>query len=233
MRFWIFSLLCGLTVCGPSLADGLFYRLPADGTSARYALEMTMNIQGKEITARGTMTMSSVGQVTVKDKKCRWLEVKMQVTVMDKEDLQLYKVLIAQEHLQPGKNPLEHAIKGFMKRGKGEPAEIKDFKSGKTPLPLFLAGPLKETKKLAKEVIDGKLGKLECEGVRGTQELEKDKEKIHLTYETRLHDKAPFGVVASRIQIKLQVNQEEGTGTITLRLVEIGKGAKSELPEQQ
>src|SRR5207244_12477630 len=97
-----------------------------------------------------------------------------------------------------------------------------------------LGKPFKDAKKLPKQVTPSKLGKLECEGVTGTYELDDGRESVTAVFENRLHDKAPFGLVTSTIQLTMQRNgQVEGTGSMSFRLVAAGKDAKSELPEQK
>src|SRR5262245_17680911 len=219
---------------GSAAADGLFYRLPADGEFAGYVVEVSFSTKGLEVAGRGNATMSSVGQETVKGKKCRWIEIKLALTVMDMEDIQVAKVLVPEEHLKAGASPLEHAIKGWIKRRDEQPTAINDFKSMNSPLPIFLGGPLKDAKKLPKQVTASKLGKIECEGITGSYELDDGKESVKAVFENRLHDKAPFGLVTSTIQLTMQRNgQVEGTGTMSFRLVASGKDAKSELVEQK
>src|SRR5438876_2880340 len=66
--FVLVSLWLGLA--GAAGADGLFYRLPADGEFAGYIIEVSFTSKGLEMTGRGNATMSSVGQETIKGKKC-------------------------------------------------------------------------------------------------------------------------------------------------------------------
>jgi hypothetical protein len=98
-----------------------------------------------------------------------------------------------------------------------------------------LPGSLTDAKKLPKKTIDSKLGKLECEGHTGTSTLEPGQDyKSEVTYETWVHDKAPFGVVASQVTSKTYHNGDYlREFTMTLRLIEVGKGAKTELPDNQ
>ena len=57
-------------------ADGLIYQLPADGTSVRCDTEVTFVNNGQERMLKGSLTISSVGQATVDNEKCRWIEFK-------------------------------------------------------------------------------------------------------------------------------------------------------------
>ena len=49
--------------------------------------------------------------------------------------------------------------------------------------------------------------------------------------ETRLHGKAPFGVVTSNINLKISGQGPQQDITMTLKLADVGKNAKSELPD--
>ena len=94
MRRLLVTLTLSLGFVGGAAADGLFYRLPADGEFAGYVVEVSFSTKGLEVTGRGNATMSSVGQETVKGKKCRWIEIKLALTIMDMEDVQIAKVLV-------------------------------------------------------------------------------------------------------------------------------------------
>src|SRR5262249_40186934 len=97
----------------------------------------------------------------------------------------------------------------------------------------FLHPPAKDARRLAAEIVDSKLGKLACAGLAGSVVF-KDKETVHLDYECRLHEQAPFGVVALVLNFTgFRDGKEQGRGSIRLRLVDVGKGARSELPDQK
>ena len=52
-------------------ADGLIYKLPKDGEQVRYEMEIAASIGGQDVTTKGSVTVSSVGQSTVDNEKCR------------------------------------------------------------------------------------------------------------------------------------------------------------------
>lgn len=234
MRTFVLPILAGLVFVTPVAAEGLLDKLPEDGAFVRFELNMSINMQGLgEKTHNGTLTMSSVGEKDVDGKPGRWLEIKQDVDV-EGEPNHITKALIPNERLKAGESPLDHVAKAWLKRGDTEPKEIIDFKGPEAGfLRLFFPGALKDAKKLPEEVIESKLGKLECAGHTGTSTFEAGDQKFEVTYENRLHDKAPFGVVSSRMSFKMFRNGQEATGTMTLRLVEVGKGATSELPAHQ
>jgi len=49
--------------------------------------------------------------------------------------------------------------------------------------------------------------------------------------ETRLHGKAPFGVVTSKMKVKISGQGPQQDITMTLKLADVGKNAKSEFPD--
>jgi hypothetical protein len=238
MRRYFLLFLANLVLLTPAAAEGLLYRLPEDGTMVQFVMESSGHGKGEDKkTYKGTLTMSSVGEAKLDGKPGRWLEIKMEA---DTPGDHIVKVLIPTECLKAGESPLDHALKGWRKmigqRNDGGLKEITNFKTMDAgAMPILLPGALQDAKKLPRKVIDSKLGKLECEGHTGTYTREPARNHTsESTYETWLHEKAPFGVVASHVIVKTFLNGEYvRTWTMTVRLVDIGKGAKSELPDQQ
>lgn len=77
MRQCWLALLAVTALLSPAAADGLLYRLPEDGSYARFDLdikEQRGEAVGKMLT--GSLMMSSVGAKEVDGKKCRWSEIK-------------------------------------------------------------------------------------------------------------------------------------------------------------
>lgn len=214
-------------------ADGLIHRLPEDGASVTYKLDITMARGGESKTGTGTLRVSSVGQTTVDDEKCRWIEFTMVMNLDGLERTIISKLLIPEKHLAGGKTPIDHVKKCWLKQDDREVRQIDDVRGNRGgPLPVFLSGPLTDVKKLKPEVVESKLGKLTCKGTAGRLEFKQGKADSVADLETRLHDKAPFGVVTSKI--KLTISREgrpQQDITMTLKLVEVGKNAKSELPD--
>jgi hypothetical protein len=215
--------------------NGLLYRLPEDGARARFDMKMeyTDLADGEAKQGDGSMTVSSVGSCEVEGQECRWIELKGKMETEGSRDF-VCKALLPEKYLKEGEKPLDHLVRAWGKMGRGEAEEIKDPKSPRAgPLAAFLCGPLKDTKKLKKKVVKTKLGEFECEGVRGNLSIEQGSETIQVEYRIRLHDKAPFGVVAMRMNIDVRRNGEaRSKGELNLKLVEIGKGAKSALPDK-
>ena len=71
------TILAGLFVAAAFVqtarADGLIYQLPADGGQVRYDMEIDLTPGGQDVKAKGSVTISSVGQITLNGEKCRWI----------------------------------------------------------------------------------------------------------------------------------------------------------------
>src|SRR5579872_3273558 len=152
-------------------ADGLIYQLPADGTFVRYDTEVTFVNNGQEQTRKGSLTISSVGQTTIDNEKCRWIEFKNVFKTDQGERIAIGKCLIPEKDLGKGKSPGEHMIRGWLKQQDMEPQAISDLRSqqGRMMLIGYLAGPAPNAKEHDKIEIDSPLGKLACVGVTGEQ----------------------------------------------------------------
>ena len=111
------TLITGLVLCAaaiePVRGDGLIYRLPEDGTQIRYDTELSSDLQ--ETPTEGSLTVSSVGQTTVNDEKCRWIEIKSIATANGQDHIQIIKALIPEKDLAKGKRPLEHVVRIWVK----------------------------------------------------------------------------------------------------------------------
>ena len=238
----LLATLALLTFASGARADGLLYQLPEDGSWVRFHVTMTMEHGDAEPgKMTGSLTMRSVGQETVEGDKCRWIELEL---IPDKPGDQqappqgpphiIMKVLLPESNLQKGKEPLDHLVKGWMKEGDEEPRELKDPNSEHTgPLPAFLSGPLRDVKELDKKTIDTKLGMLECPGITAHNVYKQGEATTTVEFETRLHDKAPFGVVSSKLKYDSKRGDNEEKGTLALDLEETGQDAKSSLPDSR
>lgn len=224
-----FSFMAGVAcLLSPKVhADGLFYRLPPDGTSAKYDLTVT----SEGIT--GTMTMSSVGTTKVDGKPARWIEVVLKMKRGDDERVIIGKLLIPEENLQAGGSPFANYAKAYVKMGERDVRQldgVEDDVAG--PLPFFLSGPIMNAKELETKRIDCALGSVECGGVAGKKEIKQGRGVTTFEFETRLNDRAPFGVVASEIQFSSKRDAlTVESGKIGFKLTEIGMNATSALPD--
>jgi hypothetical protein len=218
-----------------SRADGLIYQLPANGASVRYDTETTGTFNGQERTFKGSVTISSVGETTVDGEKCRWIEIRLMNKRDDQERVSIAKLLIPEKDLGRGKAPGEHVIRGWFKQGDGEAQAFTDFRSaqGGGRLAMYLVGPPQNPGELEKVEIDTPLGKLACPAVTGTREVEQGNGTTTITFENRLNEKAPFGVVSGVWKFERKMNgQVVGSGTTNLKLADTNTTALSELPDK-
>jgi hypothetical protein len=248
------SLCAVLLIMGPVVAEGLLFQLPADGAKATFAVDLKVQVEGKERHGKGAMTMASVGKVSREGEPCRWIEFNFQLTMGEDKQQHLIKALIPEKHLKAGATPFNHILiawekntltKGDQTReGKVKKVDLKDLHGA--PLPAFLSGPYQDEKKLGSETVESGLGKLDCAGLSGRITHKERSQTLKVEFLNRLHSKAPFGVVSCTM--KFQVEREvlskdkkerktvpSGTGTISFRLGKTGTGAKSELvaPEEK
>lgn len=221
-------------------ADGLFYQLPEDGAWVEFeVMAEEQGPKGPKRESTGSLRVSSVGTTTVEGKKCRWIEFES-VTERDNREprTQIWKILVPEKRLQQGETPREHILKVWAKRGDGPAREID--KAHMEVLQLFFVGPLKGEKPLDAEIIETGLGKLRCVGLTGEVYIEPPKgvrgadAAISATFKTRLHEKAPFGVIWTTIDLTAddpQTGKLKEKNSITLKLTSHGTGAISELPD--
>jgi len=219
-------------------ADGLLCQLPKDGTWATYDIDVNAKGPGgMDMSIKGTVYLASVGQVTEGDQPCRWIEVqfKMTMTMGEHKDekTETSKLLIPEKYLAKGESPLEHVLRAWIRREKGEPQKLdkpNDIDAG--PLPLILSAPWKDVKQLDKADVECKLGKVACEGVQGTLELKMRQDKVmKCKLENRLHADSPFGVAASHWTIELPEDAGGGTMEWNAKLADFGADAKSKIPD--
>jgi hypothetical protein len=217
-------------------ADGLIYKLPADGEQVRYEMEIAVTVGGQDVATKGSVTVSSVGQATVDNEKCRWIEIKMIFKEDEQERITVAKMLIPENDLGQGKSAGEHLIRGWVKEGDMPPREFTDLKDpGALSIAAFLAGPPKNPGELEKiEIDNAKMGKLSCAGVTGEHELDgPNGTQIAINFENRLHEKAPFGLVVANWKFELKSNgQTAVAGTFKLTLADTNTTALSELPDR-
>jgi hypothetical protein len=69
--------------------------------------------------------------------------------------------------------------------------------------------------------------------VTGTRDVEQGNGTTSITFENRLHEKSPFGVVNAVWKFERKMNgQVTGTGTTKLTLADTSTTALSELPDR-
>ncbi|MSR58879.1 MAG: hypothetical protein EXS05_14715 [Planctomycetaceae bacterium] len=235
-------------------ADGLIYELPDDGTWVRYnvLLEILDAEGAAELNLKGTVTIRSVGRENDNGESCRWIEWKsVQEQGAGKPDrIELFKLLIPEKHLKAGEAPVDHVVRAWHKVGGvivPSTGELLDFETetpkkdlphrlrgGHPDLAYFLGGPLMNPRMLDEMEIDTPLGKLACVGVASQDSIGNVfKTELYRKWETRLNDKIPFGVAEMKLRIEIKRNGKSAAGgnQRTLTLAEVGKDAKSEIPD--
>jgi hypothetical protein len=234
MRFSIVSAVVLVSFVS-ARADGIVHRLPDDGTGAVYELESTFDSNGKTSRAKGTLTMLSVGTTTVEKEKCRWLELQMVMRGDEGRRRMIYKVLIPEGFLRAGQAPMEHIVKSWWQRRDGEPELLQSHPKDENwgVLPLLLSGPPTKPSALDKMEVATPLGKIQCTGTRGTLKIEQESRKWEGTIETRLHEKAPFGVISMRLEMDVDRRGQRSKGTFSLKLIEIRKNVRGELADEK
>ncbi|QDU41885.1 hypothetical protein Mal52_03400 [Symmachiella dynata] len=239
--------LCTLTfmvlltlVTSTAQAEGLIHQLPKDGAWVRY--DVSGEAKGPDgavkATLKGTLTISSVGETTVDNEKCRWIELDTQIDFKtnggrEGKQSEVLKLLIPEKFLTKNQNPIDQVLKAYKKNSQGTIQQLdpKDS-SGRSfqGMDEFFHSPLKQLKKLEAEVVETKLGKLKCEGWQGRE----TKNETVFKTQTRLHEKAPFGVVSFRYEKeRIRNGQSNGKRDSVLKLVDYGKNAKSQLSDSQ
>ena len=236
----IFTAVLALLVTDAS-ANSIIYKLPKDGTWAVYEGDYTMEIGDRRQEGKGKLWIGSVGETTVDGKKCRWIEARFDMPRGNSgRDKSVLKFLVPEEELAKGRSPLEHVVRAWFKDGSKGTKKIENAnKPTLTPLPLLLAPPLKNEKKLPAEKVTSKLGELSCEGVTGTFKMPVPEAlastlSAEITVENRLSDKAPFGVITFKWvnRAKMGSQMPPATQTIDFKLTDLGTDAKSKLPKK-
>ena len=241
-------------VSGSAIGDGLIFRLPADGTWARYATKTDGEVSSKELpkmdlAMTGTLTLSSVGQATRSQQKCRWIELKSETKAKEAYPKLVLKMLIPEDRLKRGDDPLSHCVLTFFDPKPVDSKGIKSyidegFNRVQYEIDRFrdvFPPPLDNSKGVPRETIETPAGKFEdCEILVGTFDydgplLGDGRSVFKATYRIAVHSQAPFGVVRMQCEMEGCEIHGEFSGSFkakkTLMLDEIGKGATSDLPE--
>ena len=221
-----------LWIATPVAAQNLLSQLPIDGTSARFLMEFKTKGEDGEMTATGTLNISSVGKETVDQQSCRWIEIYYAVTVNDREIKMTEKLLIPDEFCQAGQAPLTHVVKAkaYIQRGNRDPEPLTDALDALiSPIPILLCGALENQQPVAKKLVDSKLGQLSCEGLQGNFNYQKEGQQVTCQVTTWRHQKAPFGIVQAELN-NIKIGQQPAF-SISLTLNAILKNTRSRLPD--
>ena len=233
-------------------ADGLVFQLPPDGTWARYAVKTDGEFglgdgPKQKLAITGTLVVSSVGEVTRTEQKCRWIELKWESKTNAVYPKLVLKMLIPEDRLQRGHDPLAHARLTFFNRKPVDKEKVesfidKGFNRIQYEIDRFrdvFPRPLDHPKSLTRETVETEADKFEdCEVLTGRSDydgplLGDGRSVFKATYRIVVHPKAPFGVVSMQIETEAREISGEGAVSIkakkTLTLIETGKNAASDL----
>lgn len=207
-------------------ADGVIVRLPDEGAWVRYDLKASTEDAAR--TEQLTVTMSSVGTLTVENDKCRWIELVYE----HRSGVAIIKLLIPEKAFKPGENPLTSVVRGWVKVGDKKAEARKDFANGGELL-YFLTPPLSDLKDCEKKRISFGNDVLDCNGRVGHFRLADGQAKMDVAYHFWLNDKVPFGVAAVETQEALDTGGESKKVTTKITLNAFGKDGQSKLPDLQ
>lgn len=231
MHFRLFSWVAIIAVfffsTEAAYAEGLLYQLPEDGSWVQFNVEYTFRSEGAEQSGQQLLRMASVGKAFEASEECRWIEFEIRAKENGTERVWIRKLLIPVRYLKQGENPTLHVVRGWARQDQA-PVEPAVPVHGRWPA--FLAGPLHDEERLERQVVDTKLGLLECEGVRGWIEFNEGNLRTKVSFETLLHQTAPFGVVASRMVFEMRGEGSPYTIEARATLADFGTGARSLLP---
>ena len=252
--FTMTLVLLGLVRSSDGRADGLIRELPEDGHWARYRIDSKITVPaGKPAPIDNhpkSLKVAVVGTTKVDGVPCRWIEIGVQRKGDKALETELFKLLIPEEHLEPGKLPLSHIVKAWRRpRGPNVPGPVQ-IEAPKQDMNLqnnrmYLHGLIdgikaiggitaknEMTQNLDATVVDCGLGKVKCEGVKRTVVLSSDKATLDVTETIYFHRDAPFGVVQARTNgTTKQDGNVADTRDLTLTLTKHGRNGKTALPD--
>jgi len=208
--------------------EGFLYQLPADGAWARFEGHWTYSAGGQTLSGAQTLWISSVAAVTENGEPCRWIEFRLDADEGGVRKFWIRKLLIPVRYLRRGENPTGHVIRGWTLQ---ENRDVEPAVAVHGRWPAFLAGPLEDRRALSPAIVKTSLGDLNAEGEAGWIAFDEGPIHSKVSFETRLHLQAPFGVLESRMIF--EVTGEGGPYTIDSRatLVATGSGAVTGLPD--
>jgi len=206
------------------------------------------------MTFASTFTISSVGIVVRNDQKCRWIELKSAQSKVDGVyPKAVLKMLIPEEYLARGQDPLAHSVLTFFNPKPVDAAKApsvesfidEGFNRIQYEIDRFRANfpkPLESPKVVKGETVKTDAGVFEnCEVISGTMSYDgpllRDGRMVDKgTYRIVVHPNAPFGVVALEVQGEGREMSPttivSTTRSVKLKLIKTGNGTVSDLPDK-
>jgi hypothetical protein len=222
-------------------ADGLILKLPQDATWAVYKAEgyKTRGDKSKE-KVTGWLRISSVGKTTEAGEPCRWIEIENSYKTDVGERRQIEKLLVPEKYLTEGEAPAEHIVRGWFQfdhlpaEGKPAPLSLLEGRPHSRGSAYYLCGPSADAVQLSPAAVACKLGEPLCAGRKGSHTVKiqngDQTADVHFTFEVRMHDDAPFGVVSYQQAVTGPDGREAMQKFV---LDDFGPTAVSRLPKQQ
>jgi len=243
MRPALFSTMAAivLTLSSSIQAGGLIERLPKDGSWTKFNLEFLVEIP-QNMNQTGTLTVRSVGRVTEKGKKYRWVEIEFQLERNGKKEKKVIKLLVAEKDIMPGAKKSPEILRGWKKNADRDPVELTDAeKQSSGEAAFFLSGPLKNQKTLKKkQVIDFQKGRLKIpSGITGKADFKIGSNgpagvKSDITQSIWTHKSVPFGTAMLIMKMEVTLKDQLAIKAImTFTVQDYGTGAKSVLPDKK
>lgn len=243
---------------GAASADGLIFQLPADGTTAEFSgtvegdakrvAKKRDDVTLSKLEHEELVTIKSVGAVERAEQRCRWIELQRQTKRAgeSRQTEHILKLLIPEQFLVRGEDPLDHVILTFFnpqpverKRARVQEGfsriqyEIDRFR------PVFPAR-LEKVVTLPARTIKTPVGTFtDCEVLSGSTTFDRPllgngRWEFKNEWEIAIHKDAPFGVVELRCRSEGREINDMVTSHLatkwTLTLSRVATDAKSDLP---
>lgn len=210
-------------------SDEFVRAIPADGTWAKFHWSEHWNNGEEEILH---FTFKSVGTKTVDDRRCRWIEVRMQSEqVVHRDAGDVIKLLVREQEFQAGGDAIKTALEVWYQSSGTDAVKIEGIVDNpRLYLLLFplLQGRVREQQLLKdRETIAWQRGTINCSVVEGkvSEQFTSDHAKGHCRF--AVQETMPFGFALARLEID---NRYGKHGVISLSLIDHGTAAASDLP---
>lgn len=208
-------------------ADGLFFKLPADGSSATYEMIVTPPSGRVDRQLKGSFKISSVGGTDTNGERGRWIEI-FQV---QRKSTRAIKIHVLEKHLTRDFS-VDSIVEAWRKRGPltpkyiDKPSEIDEETTSE--LKMFMSSKMNDVQMLDPIDIETPLGKFACTTIKGSVEFGRGQATMVVRSTSHLSRKSPFGVVKSEMTIQAVVDDKvREEYHVSFALTEIDTEAKS------
>jgi hypothetical protein len=202
-----------------------FYALPADGTWVEFAWTFAPK---KDITRRGVLRISCVGEREIRGVPCRWVELKRTTKEVGRTQTRIRKLLVAERAFQSGQQLEDNVFLAFARDEAESPVRKLSARHLADVLHLGIEGPDSGfAAQPVEEKLDTRLSQLvvrhvTARGQRGERRLE---------YHGWLTRDVPFGW--ARMELREQTGAAAPRVIYTATVVRRGQDATSEVDESR